>query len=193
VTAITIVFLGHYVVNLAGIEEILMLLLGLILLGLEIFIIPGFGLAGISGIVLVMLSMIFMLVALPLSVSWDLGHLPSAIVRVSVAMAFTVVSMYFFFRFFPGTRLGRGFVLSTPEGLVDEGGLMDDHDAFVQVGMKGVVEMDLRPAGKARIEGELVDVISQGDYLEPGTPVEVIRVDANRVVVKKGPEKKENA
>jgi len=39
----------------------------------------------------------------------------------------------------------------------------------------------------------LVDVISQGDYLEPGTPVEVIRVDANRVVVKKGSDQKENA
>ena len=57
--------------------------------------------------------------------------------------------------------------------------------ALPNVGELGVAESVLRPSGKALFNRQLVDVVTEGDYLDPGTPVEVIRLEGNRIMVRK--------
>jgi membrane-bound serine protease (ClpP class) len=53
------------------------------------------------------------------------------------------------------------------------------------VGETGQAASDLRPSGKVLIEDRLIDVITEGDYVDAGTPIEVLRVEGNRVLVRK--------
>jgi membrane-bound serine protease (ClpP class) len=90
----------------------------------------------------------------------------------------------------------RGFVLAAP-GTVDDGGPLLNPDATgdpaktLQIGEDsgllsevGTAFSTLRPSGKAHINGKLVDVVSDGGFIDPGTQVEVVEVAGNRVVVR---------
>jgi membrane-bound serine protease (ClpP class) len=90
----------------------------------------------------------------------------------------------------------RGFVLAAP-GTVDDGGpllnpaVTGDPSLTLQIGenisllsQSGTAYSTLRPSGKAHINGKLVDVVSSGEFIDPGTPVEVIEVAGNRIVVR---------
>lgn len=84
-------------------------------------------------------------------------------------------------KLFPRSPVGRRMMLG---GLsFDSKAATDDRD-IEMAGRRGVVEAPLRPAGIARIEGRRVDVVSRGEVLDRGTPVEVIEVQGNRVVVR---------
>lgn len=177
-------FTGHYVVHLAGLEEMAILGVGMVLLGLEILVIPGFGLAGIAGILAMVAALVMMMVALPLEVSWELGSLNDAISRVSIAFALTVAMGFAVFRFLPRTTPVRRLVLNA--SMAGEQGFesFDMKARSSLVGSEGVVAMDLRPSGKVRINDALVDVVSEGGFIGKGTPIKVISAEGARVMVR---------
>ncbi|MFT5285427.1 MAG: membrane-bound serine protease (ClpP class) [Planctomycetota bacterium] len=92
-------------------------------------------------------------------------------------------------RAFPKSPMGKHMVL---EGLSFDSRASSDERDLKLVGMQGVVEAMLRPAGIARIDGRRVDVVSRGDRIEPGSVVKVIEVEGNRVVVTRAAETEEN-
>jgi membrane-bound serine protease (ClpP class) len=55
----------------------------------------------------------------------------------------------------------------------------------VQLGLSGTAQTTLRPAGKAEFEGQVLDVVTQGDYIDPGTSIRVVGVDGLRVIVER--------
>ena len=185
ISSLLLFFLGHSVVHLAGAEEMALLGVGLLLVGAEIFVIPGLGIAGLLGVFCVFISLVLMLIAMPLEVSWEMGDLSSAIQRVGISMALTLAGIIGFFRFLPESSAGRWLVLRDTLGgdSVIPISSPEETERDVEVGATGVVERDLRPVGKARIGGALFDVVSQGDYLEVGDAVRVIAVEGSRVVV----------
>ncbi len=166
-------FWGHWLVQLAGWGELLLALGGVALLALELFVIPGFGFAGILGIVA-------LLAALVMSVVGS-GATPEffmlAAGRIVLSLLVALVASFLLLRFMPRTPFGRRLILDTGLGPVEE-------DDLRWIGKRGRASSPLRPAGIADIEGARVDVVSEGELIEPGTPIEVMRVDGNRIVVR---------
>ena len=166
-------FWGHWLVQLAGWGELLLALGGLALLLVEFFLIPGFGFAGILGI-------LALLAALVMSVVGS-GATPEffmlAAGRILFALLAALLASFLLLRLMPRTPFGRKLILDTGLGTEQQGDLR-------WLGKRGRATSPLRPAGIADIEGARVDVVSEGELIEPGTPIEVIRVDGNRIVVR---------
>jgi len=172
-------FWGHWLVQLAGWGELLLALGGIALLLAEFFVIPGFGFAGILGI-------LALLAALVLSVVGS-GATPEffmlAAGRIVFSLLAAVLASFLLLRFMPRTPFGRRLILDTGLGTGPAAGAAPEGDAR-WLGKRGRATSPLRPAGIADIEGARVDVVSEGEMIEPGTPVEVTRVDGNRIVVR---------
>ncbi|NQV29194.1 MAG: hypothetical protein HQ518_32980 [Rhodopirellula sp.] len=193
-----IFFWSRFLGGTAGWLEVTLFLFGLALIAMEIFVIPGFGVFGLSGGLAVIASLILasQTFVIPSTsaefdqFSWTVGTLSSSI--VAVVIVGSVLS-----HFMPKIPGLRGFVLIAP-GTVDDGGpllnpdITGDASQTLQINQDssllsqtGTAFSTLRPSGKAHINGRLVDVVSASEFIDPGTPIEVIEVAGNRVVVRK--------
>ena len=192
-----IFFWSRFLGGTAGWLEVTLFIFGIALIAMEIFVIPGFGVFGLSGGLAVIASLILasQTFVIPSTsaefdqFSWTIGTLSSSIVAV---VAVGAVISHFMPRI-PGLRC---FVLAAP-GTVDDGGpllnpdVTGDPSQTLQIGENtgllsqvGTAFSTLRPSGKAHINGKLVDVVSSGEFIDPGTPIEVVEVAGNRVVVR---------
>ncbi len=175
-------FWGHWLVRLAGWEEILLVALGLVLLALEIFVIPGFGVTGVLGILALGGGLALSLVgagATGALVLWAVG-------RVALSLLIAIGVSLLLLRLLPHLPYGRSLVLATD--LDARAGYASAPDADRKwIGARGTAATPLRPAGIAWLQGERVDVVSQGEYIEADAPIEVVRVDGNRIVVRPTP------
>ncbi|MCP4815682.1 MAG: hypothetical protein GY888_24480 [Planctomycetaceae bacterium] len=158
---------------------------------LEIFVVPGFGVFGISGILLVVGSLVMAGSTFSGMTSGErfqetmggLGTLAGSLVTVIVVASLLN-------HFLPSIPLLKHLIL-TPPGQITEDGLHDRSKAaavtaaaLVRVGDQGIATSTLRPAGKARFDGNYIDVVSEGGYIEHDTAIEVVRVVGNRAVVR---------
>jgi len=184
-------FGGHMVVDLAGWEEMALFMLGLVAVAVEVFIIPGFGIAGVIGIALIAASLIMSMVGLPLSTSWEVGDLGLATTTVVIALFVTGIASIIIIRYLPGSSIGQWLVLETTLGgsstgalpAVDEPstpGTMDNRD---HLDAEGVALTDLRPSGKMQVGDNVLDVVSRDQWIERGTPIKVVSVEGIRIVV----------
>ncbi len=175
-------FWGHWLVRLAGWEEILLVALGLVLLALEIFVIPGFGIAGVVGILALGGGLALSLVGVGATgalVLWAVG-------RVALSLLIAIGVSLVLLRLLPHLPYGRSLVLATD--LDARAGYASAPETDRKwVGTRGTAATPLRPAGIAWLQGERVDVVSQGEYIEADVPIEVVRVDGNRIVVRPTP------
>jgi membrane-bound serine protease (ClpP class) len=106
-----------------------------------------------------------------------------AVGRILAALLAALIASFLLLRFMPRTPFGRRLVLDTGLGAGHVSGSAPESD-LRWLGKRGRTTSPLRPAGIAEIEGERVDVVSEGDLIDPETPIEVIRVDGNRIVVR---------
>ena len=180
--AFTLYFWANFMNHTANELEIVLFLVGVSCLILEIFIIPGFGIFGLGGGILMLLALILasQTFVLPQTDS-DLRQLRNSLMTVGGALVglaiFTLISR----RFLPQTPLLSRLILPT-QGRTEE---KDFHkDAPKLLGAFGQTVTDLRPSGKATIMDELVDVIAEGEWIAADTPIKVIEVHGTRVVVK---------
>ena len=170
-------FGSHLIIGLAGLEEVILLGAGLVALAIEVFVVPGFGVAGIIAILCIG-SAVFMAL---------IGSLPSwgDVVRASgilfAAAMIIVASVYVFVRQLPSARRTRGIFLraatSKAEGYVAAASRSD------LIGVEGVAITDLRPSGTARVGSERVDVVSDVGFVAKGRRVRIIRSESYRHVV----------
>ena len=149
---------------------IVLTVVGLVLVALEIFL-PG-GVMGIIGGIMLFISM-----ALGFSVFGPIGGLVS-VTGVAIGGSFL---LFLWIKLFPRTGIGRRMTLEA--SAAGYHGNDTRLDALVEKSGKAVT--DLRPAGKADIEGKKVNVVSQGGWIEKGTLVKVVDISGNRVVVRK--------
>jgi membrane-bound serine protease (ClpP class) len=180
IASLGLFFWGHWLVRLAGWEEMLLVALGIVLLALELFVIPGFGITGILGILALLGGLALSLVgagATPSLVLFALG-------RVSLSLLIAIGVSLALLRFLPRLPYGRRLVLDT--GLAALAGYASAPETDLKwIGKRGTAVTPLRPAGIADLERERVDVVSQGEYIEADAPIEVVRVDGNRIVVRR--------
>ena len=172
-------FWGHSLVQLAGWEEMLLLGIGVMLLAAEMFVIPGFGIAGVLGIVAILGGLVLSLVG-----TGDTSEVIfKAAGHVAFSLLFALLASLVFLRLLPRLPFGRRLILETGLGSGHQYGSAPDNDRR-WLGKKGRASSALRPAGIADIEGKRVDVVSDGDLIDAGQIVEVTRVDGNRIVVR---------
>jgi membrane-bound serine protease (ClpP class) len=180
VTTLALFFWGHWLVQLAGWEELLLVASGIVLLVLEIFVIPGFGLAGILGIGALLAGLSLSYVGA--GASWE--FILRAAGRVVFSLLLALVASLALLRFLPRLPFGRRLILET--GLPANQGYASAPESDSHwLGKSGTALSTLRPAGIAEIEDQRVDVVSDGEFIDSGEPIVVTRVDGNRIVVRR--------
>jgi membrane-bound serine protease (ClpP class) len=175
-------FWDHWLVQLAGWEEILLVGIGLFLLALEIFVIPGFGIAGILGIGALLGGLGMSMVGA--GATWKL--ILTAAGRVVFSLLFALIASLFFVRFLPRMPFGLELILDT-ELPADAGFASAPESDRQWLHKSGTTISALRPAGIAEFDGERIDVVSDGEFINPGENIVVTRVDGNRIVVRHQP------
>ncbi len=183
-TAAVLYFAPLYMNGLAAQWEILLFVIGLILFIFEIFVIPGFGIAGIAGIVFVFASLILSLLA---NVNFDFGFVQSSEVNRSIlivilGLLFSVLLVVWLFHKIGGKgRLGELALQSTQE--IEEGYVGVPTDLKEYVGQEGVASTVLRPSGKIAIGNRSFDAVALRGYIEPGEAVVVVKCENAQLYV----------
>lgn len=182
IASLALFFWGQWLVQLAGWEELLFVAGGITLLAVEIFIVPGFGVAGVLGIAAILGGLTLSLIG---------GGATSEVVlmatgRVVFSLLAALILSLVLLRFLPRLPFGRRLILETGLGAGHQYGSAPESD-LRWLGRKGLAASPLRPSGIAEIDGARVDVISDGPLIDAGQFVEVTRVDGNRIVVRRLP------
>jgi membrane-bound serine protease (ClpP class) len=185
IVCLALFFWGYTIAGQSGWFEIALFLVGVILLLIEIFLIPGFGLTGVSGIICIVVALLFAML------DWQPGHgLPGTeqlfrpIAVVAAGIIGSLVALALVAKVMPHTpgvsRMFLAMAMDKKHGY-DPSGLSVTGAALL--GQTGIARTDLRPAGKIIIDGKLLDVITEGGYIECGARVRVISTDSNRIIV----------
>ncbi|MFP4158159.1 MAG: NfeD family protein [Desulfobacterales bacterium] len=191
VACLSLVFFSQYLVGLAHYTEFFILVAGIILIGVEVFVLPGFGIAGFAGMVLIAAAMVLAMQDFVLpdpSVPWQKDLLVENGAQVVGAYIAAMIAGLLFIRYvmprIPSSREGPYLASSLKDARAET-----RETEMVSRGDTGVALTYLRPSGKAEINGEMFDVITENIFLEKGTRVKVIDIRGNRIVVdRKEPE-----
>jgi membrane-bound serine protease (ClpP class) len=177
--ALALFFGSSYILQLATLVEILMFIGGVILLLVEIFVLPGFGVAGISGIILIFLSIFLSLIGSGPFITFE--SISMAIIQLAFAIIAALVLIFLLAKYLPKSSLFNRLVLSDSEKA--EEGFVSVNEEQSLLGKSGVAVTILRPVGIAEIDGKRVEVVSDGEFIQPGTEIKVIKVEGMRVLV----------
>ncbi|GAB6180065.1 hypothetical protein JCM14036_13840 [Desulfotomaculum defluvii] len=161
-----------YLAQMSGWLATLALVLGILALALEIFFVPGFGVAGVVGVILLGWGVLLL--------SVDIFHATQAL---TLALVITVVALVGGIWLATKFNFWRRVTLANRQNR-EEGYLAPNRENEKLLGTEGVAATPLRPAGSALIEGARVDVVTEGEFVAPGTKVIVIKVEGTRVIVK---------
>jgi membrane-bound serine protease (ClpP class) len=186
ILCLALVFFNQYLVGLADYTEMLILVAGIILLGFEMFVIPGFGIAGIAGIICIMVGLLlgFQDFVIPdPQLPWEKELLVDNLLKVMSSMVGAFLSALFVLRFvFP--RLSKtihGPYLAAT--LADARFDLPAAETAIRAGGTGTAVTLLRPSGKAKIDGEVYDVVTQGDFIPKGSRIRVLKISGTRIIV----------
>jgi membrane-bound ClpP family serine protease len=187
VVAFMLFFWSHFLEGTAGWLEVLLFLCGLFCLLLEMLVLPGFGIFGLGGGVMILASLVLasQTFVLPRTES-QMAELRHSLTVVAAAMVVVVGSSIALRRFLPKAPVFNKMVLepTSEEDLID----LDYRESLVDyshlIGQVGTATTNLMPSGKADFDGQLVDVIAEGLPIDRGTSVVVTRTRGNRVLVR---------
>lgn len=182
--ALVLYLVPYYLNGLAANWEILAFIIGIALIGLEIFVIPGFGVAGISGIIITVVSLILIMLN---NDTFDFEFVKINDILVAAAAAMGGVVGGVFMLFVLGANLSKTpfySKIALTDTLNSAQGYVSNPKESGVVGKLGVAQTVLRPSGKVVIDGKLYDAYTRGDFIEKGQPVEVISDEGPALKVK---------
>lgn len=199
-----------FLVGLAEIWHLVVFFIGFLFLMIEFFVTPGFGLMGMTGIIGMLTGLILAVVPssgigpMPLPAR-ELLNTPELLNRLQLSVLCTLlgiigsgVGFYFLSTYLGSIPLLNKLVLHETSGSlltspalatgvpVPATSVSGDEvigGGHIRVGVTGRVVAGLRPSGRAEIDGHVVDVVSQGSWIDSGQPVRVVEVHGNRIVV----------
>ena len=184
ITAAVLYFAPLYIDGLAANWEIIIFVAGLVLLALEVFVIPGFGIAGISGIALIVAGLVLATLD---NIYFDFRPVPSE--AISEALL-TVVGAFLFGGVgvaLVSSRIGhKGFLqnvalIATQD--IAEGYIGVPVEQTQLIGQTGIASTDLRPSGKVRVHGEIYDAVSEEGFIEKSSAIRISRYEHGQVYV----------
>jgi len=197
VICFTIIIGSKYLIGLANWVEVAILILGILLLLIEFLVLPGFGIAGIAGIICIFAGLFGMLIKNPPNklpwpqdaVAWS--DFTWGVVGLSLGFAGSIVLVWLLSKYIPRIQFLSGLILvptSPTQGDQMQISMTmppESKTVGIKIGDSGKVVSKLRPTGKAKFGDAIVDVVAKADFLDKGTKVEIIEIHGNRVVVKK--------
>jgi membrane-bound serine protease (ClpP class) len=153
--------------------SILLLLVGIGLIGIELFV-PSGGVLGVLAVLAIIGSIV---------VAFTGGTVPGVTMLLTNLVLIPVI-IAVAIKWWPYTPIGKAVVLQTP---VNEEEVLPDNECYRKVqslvGRRGVAKTKMLPSGAVVIEGETYDAVSEGVAIEPGQPIRVIAIDMNRIIV----------
>ena len=188
ITAAILYFAPLYLEGLAANWEIIIFIVGFILLAVEILIIPGFGVFGISGIILMVSGLILSLLD---NVIFDFDNVEPTRISAAIGTVMISILLSFFLSIWASSKLiasrkgiFRNFALHTTIS-TERSYVGVDQDNESLVGKRGIAQTVLRLSGKISVEGTIYDAMSDGSFIEKGERILVIRHEAGQVYVVK--------
>jgi membrane-bound serine protease (ClpP class) len=197
VICFTIIIGSKYLIGLANWVEVALFVLGILLLLIEFLVLPGFGIAGFAGIICIFAGLFGMLIKNPPdkfpwpqdAIAWS--EFTWGVVGLAVGFTGFLGLAWLLSKYLPRIQFLSGLILAPT--VLKQGGEMqismtlppDSMKVSVKMCDTGEVVSKLRPTGKAKFGDAIVDVVTEADFLDKGTKVEIIEIHGNRVVVKK--------
>lgn len=179
--AFAIVFLGGSLLGTLGSLELLLFLLGVILLAVEIFLIPGFGVTGVSGIVAIGIALILSrqdFILPEWEWQWDLFQNNLLLVSGSILASFLLIALLM--SMMPRISAFSPLILQT-----DNVYTVTESEAPLSVGDTGFAETVLRPVGKGLFKGRRAEIETSGAFIEKGEEVVITEIRGNHIYVRK--------
>ncbi|RKU31409.1 hypothetical protein C6497_02635 [Candidatus Poribacteria bacterium] len=152
----------------------ILIALGILLIFIEILILPGFGAAGIPGIIIFCVGV---------GLIWSKAGLTTAAIYTCLSLIFVIPISIIGLSLIRDSAIGKTFILNAAERS-DEGYHAAREELTNLIGKSGKSVTPLRPAGVALINGQRIDIVTQGEFVEPETEIEVIHVEGSRVIVR---------
>lgn len=162
-------FFGNYAAGFAGVEHIFMFIAGIILMLIELFV-PSFGILGILGIISLFSGVVL-----------SANKTGQAFLSLGIAVVLATIVIAIVARIFKHRGIWNRFILK--DQLATEGGYIPGPDRSDLIGQVGTAITVLRPSGTAVFDGQRVDVVTNGTFINAGQKVKVTHVDGTRVVV----------
>jgi membrane-bound serine protease (ClpP class) len=178
-------FGARLVVGMADWIDIALVFAGLGLVAAEIFVFPTLGALGGTGILCLLAGFYLSLtrVVVP-TYDWDFTRLHDATLTLIIATGAFCVFAALTWKLFPRSPLGRALILSSTQQASEGYTVQTAEDRALAVGRRGLSASMLRPAGRGRFDGVTYDVVTQGEFIEPDRPIEIIEAEGNRYVVR---------
>jgi membrane-bound serine protease (ClpP class) len=183
--ALLLYFLGGYIAGLSGMEWVVVFILGLVLVGLELFMFPGTLVVGLAGALLILVALVMAMVdvypgmpALP-----SFGQLRLPLGQILVGLVGAAITVWLLSRFLPKTAVYGHLVSQSASGVQSVADQAQKQASWV--GQVGLTISPLRPGGKAQFGEVILDAMSQGDLIPKGARVRIISSSGPDVVVER--------
>lgn len=170
ISALLLFFFGHLFAGFAGFETLILFGAGIILIIIEVFF-PGFGIFGILGVIAIIGSMVL--------ASYSTVNI---LLSILIAVVITVIVSIIFFKYFGYRGPLKRMILT--DATKSELGYVSNETRKELIGREGIAMTTLRPSGTANFEGERLDVVSEGGYIEQGKKVVIVATQGSRIVVR---------
>ncbi|OHB56691.1 MAG: hypothetical protein A2Y07_03495 [Planctomycetes bacterium GWF2_50_10] len=194
VVCFAILFGSKFLIGMANWVEALIFFVGVALLFVEVLILPGFGIAGMAGIILVIVGLLGMFVRnppdkLPIpQTSYDVNRVVDGVLTLGAGFLGFLVLAWLISKHLPKSKLFAGLVLtsaSTGGGPEVNMSAPPEAQVNVKMGDEGTALSTLRPSGKAKFGEAVVDVVAEGEFISPGSRIKIVLIEGVRVVVRK--------
>ncbi len=171
---------ASYIARLATMTDLLIVLVGVTLLLVEMILIPGFGVAGISGIGIIVWGLYELLLP-DVPVGQEIQSM--ALTGLTIGIIGGIIGAVLLFRLMTKTKFWQK--LTSPSVQDSESGYSSSIGLEEIIGKEGVADTDLRPSGWVNLEDNRIFVVTEGSFIEKDDRVKILSVDGNRVVVRK--------
>ncbi len=173
----------HFVLGLASIWELMFILAGVALIMVEIFVLPGFGVAGIAGALLLVFGLFSSLVGNVGFSFPQLDQMSGPIWTMATTLIIGILLIISFARYLPQNRAFSKLILATSTD--QQSGYSSFKEREDMTGKEGIALTALRPSGTVLIDDRRYDVVTEGDFIEKGAKVKVVSSSTSVITVRK--------
>ncbi|MBI9017138.1 MAG: hypothetical protein JEZ07_07755 [Phycisphaerae bacterium] len=190
--ALALMLGSKYMINMASSWEIIIIVIGVLMLAAEIFVIPGFGVAGIGGIICIFVGLLATLSygggVMP-SGTWNQEIMEQQLTASLLGFLGSAVAMFFLAKYLPKLPYANRIIMKADVNMdtvaARAGGMTGPSEKMdIQIGQIGKSITPLRPSGTAIFDGKRYPVASYGELIETETQIKIIKIEGNNIVVK---------
>ncbi|MEK7866618.1 MAG: NfeD family protein [Planctomycetota bacterium] len=177
------VFFGHHLAGLADYAEIILFAVGVLLIGIEIFFMPGSMVVGVPGVIMAFAGLVLSLQGFVVpDKAWEMDRLRDNFFVLACSFGGAMVGFLAVAKYLPKSPLLKRLILSS-EIQAEEKSMPQEVDSASLVGKYAVAMTPLHPSGKVDLEGRTLDVVSEGEQVEKGATVQIVKIEGPSIIV----------